>query len=392
MIACFLIVGSALAQDTWKTWLNEGVRAFKSAHYSDAAVAVQKSVDINPSAVEPRLYLASAWMNQYIPGATMPENLETASNAERGFLVVLDLDPKNVTALDSLASLKYLESQGTQVLEDKLKLLDEARGWYLRLLEVDPAKQTAHYTLGVIDWTIWYPGWNAARMRAGMRPDQPGPIEDAAVRADLRSRYQATLKDGIDHLNQALAIDPKYDDAMAYMNLLLRESADLADSRDEYQKMTLEADQWVQQALDTRKKKAEESRPTTPGVFGAVGGDAGGGHRLAGQKSAGNEPAPPPTRITVPGGVMQSKLTAQPPANYPLGAKQAGIEGDVQLSVIIGKDGSVIQVDVKSGHPMLSPAAMEAVRHWKYKPTLLNREPVEVVTLIHLNFVLDNSK
>lgn len=146
----FLLRGTALAQDTWKAWLDEGVGAFKQAHYAEAAAAFQKSVNLNPSAVEPRLYLASAWMNQYIPGADSPENLQAANNAERGFLAVLDLEPRNVSALESLASLKYLQAQATQVVEDKLKPLDEARGWYLRLLKADPGKKEAHYSLGVI--------------------------------------------------------------------------------------------------------------------------------------------------------------------------------------------------------------------------------------------------
>jgi TonB family protein len=385
IVAFFLILGSALAQDTWNAWLKEGVDAFKSGHYSDAVAAFQKSVDLNPSAVEPRLYLASAWMNQYIPGATSPENLQAANNAERGFLAVLDLDPRNVTALESLASLKYLESQAAQVLEDKLKPLDEARGWYLKVVEADPGKKEAHYSLGVIAWSTWYPAWNAARVKLGMRPDQPGPIADPAVRAELRGRYETTKLDGIDHLNKALALDPKYDDAMAYKNLLLREYADLCDSKLEYEKMKAEADAWIQKALDTRREKAEQSVRTA-----AI--------ETAGSGIAVPPPEPPteqasvPRRITVGGTVQESMLISRTPPKYPEDAKQARIEGDVLLTAIIATDGSVQQLDVKSGHPLLASAAIEAVMQWKYRPTLLNGQPVEVVTSIHFNFTLDKSK
>ena len=62
------------------------------------------------------------------------------------------------------------------------------------------------------------------------------------------------------------------------------------------------------------------------------------------------------------------------------------------LTAIIAKDGSVQQLDLKSGHPLLAQAAIEAVRQWRYRPTLLNGQPVEVVTTIHFNFALDNSK
>ncbi len=385
----FFLLGSALAQDTWKTWLNEGVRAFQSAHYREAVVAFQKSVDLSPTAVEPRLYLASSWMSQYIPGATSPENIEVAGNAERGFLAVLDLDPKNVPALESLATLKYLEAQGTPVPSEKLSQLDEARLWYLRVLEADPTRKEAHYSLGVIAWGSWYPAWNAARVQAGMRPDAPGPLVDSAVRADLRSRYDATLKDAIDHLNKALVLDPQYDDAMAYLNLLIREAADLAESPAACRTMIVEADAWVQKALDTRKAKAEQGG--LPAAGGSGGGE-GGGARLARPVQSPSEPASPPRRITVGGNVMQVKLISQTPPQYPGEAKQAGIEGEVLLQAIIGEDGSIVQLDVKSGHPTLSAAALEAVRQWKYTPTLLNGEPVEVVTLIHVNFVLGTSK
>jgi len=383
LTAFFLILGSALAQDTWNDWLNEGVRAFKSGHYGEAAAAFQRSVDLNPSAVEPRLYLASAWMNQYIPGARSPENLQFASNAERGFLAVLDLDPRNITALESLASLKYLESQGTQVLEDKLKPLDEARGWYLKVVEADPGKKEAHYSLGVIDWAIWYPPWNAARTKLGMRPETPGPMADPAVRAELRSHYEATVLDGIDHLNKALAIDPQYDDAMAYKNLLLREYADLCNSKPEYEKLKAEADALVQKALDTRREKAEQSART--GTIETTGPGIAAPEPPTESRST-------PKRITVGGGVMESMLTSRTPPKYPEDAKQARIEGDVLLTAIIARDGSVQQLDVKSGHPLLASAAVEAVMQWKYQPTLLNGQPVEVVTSIHINFVLDKSK
>jgi TonB family protein len=386
LAAFFLILGSALAQDTWNDWLNEGVRAFKSGHYGEAAAAFQRSVDLNPSAVEPRLYLASAWMNQYIPGASSPENLQAASNAERALLAALDLDSRKLTALESLASLKYLESQDVQSEADKSKLLDEARGWYLKVVEAAPGKKEAHYSLGVIAWASWYPEWNAARVKLGMRPETPGPFVDATVRATLRSRYEATVLDGIDHLNTALALDPKYDDAMAYKNLLLREYADLADSKPGYEEMQTEANALVQKALDTRREKAEQNSTIVTGETLC--------HAVAGvpPPESAAEQASPPGRITVGGGVMESKLIFQATAEYPLEAKQARIEGDVLLTATIAKDGKVMQLDVKSGHPLLACAAVEAVRRWQYRPTLLNGQPVEVVTSIHINFVLDKSK
>jgi TonB family protein len=102
--------------------------------------------------------------------------------------------------------------------------------------------------------------------------------------------------------------------------------------------------------------------------------------------------APPessvPQRIRVGGVVQQSMLISQVSPTYPQLAKDARISGVVTLNAVIGKDGTVINLSVISGHPLLIPAAMEAVRQWQYRPTLLNGEPVEVVTQIDVNFTL----
>jgi protein TonB len=73
---------------------------------------------------------------------------------------------------------------------------------------------------------------------------------------------------------------------------------------------------------------------------------------------------------------------------YPALARQAGIQGAVDLSVIIGGDGNLVHIQVKSGHPLLIPAAIEAVKQWRYQPTLLNGEPVEVLTDVEVPFTL----
>jgi TonB family protein len=96
----------------------------------------------------------------------------------------------------------------------------------------------------------------------------------------------------------------------------------------------------------------------------------------------------PPGAIRVGGNVQQVKLTSQPAPVYPPLAKQAHISGVVHLYALIGKDGAVTNLQVISGHPLLVQSAMEAVRQWTYQPTLLNGQPVEVVTQIDVNFTL----
>jgi len=86
--------------------------------------------------------------------------------------------------------------------------------------------------------------------------------------------------------------------------------------------------------------------------------------------------------------VQSARLIFQPKPVYPPLAKQARISGSVQFTAIIGRDGTIQNLTIVSGHPLLRQAAMDAVRQWRYQPTLLNGEPVEVVTQIDVNFTL----
>jgi len=109
-------------------------------------------------------------------------------------------------------------------------------------------------------------------------------------------------------------------------------------------------------------------------------------------------PSPPPVkeipkpavteRIRVGGDVQAAKLVKQLKPAYPPLARQARIQGMVRFTAVIGKDGAIHSLQIISGHPLLAQAAQDAVKQWMYQPTLLNREPVEVVTQIDVNFTL----
>src|SRR5258708_27835742 len=111
-LAILLSAFGLTAADDWRSWLNRGVEAYENAKYQEAVEYFQKSVYLNPNEVEPRLYLATAWMSLYIPGSVLHENLDIQRNAENEFNRVLQLDPRNLTALHSLASLSYQQAQG----------------------------------------------------------------------------------------------------------------------------------------------------------------------------------------------------------------------------------------------------------------------------------------
>jgi periplasmic protein TonB len=94
----------------------------------------------------------------------------------------------------------------------------------------------------------------------------------------------------------------------------------------------------------------------------------------------------PPLRVSI--GVSQSQLEYGPKPEYPQIARISRTEGTVRLQAIISRDGRIENLHVLSGHPLLIGAAMQAVRQWRYRPMLLNGDPVEVITEIDVNFTL----
>ncbi len=141
-------------------------------------------------------------------------------------------------------------------------------------------------------------------------------------------------------------------------------------------------------------KEEDTPPPSTAGVVGGVPGGVPGGASggVLGSIIGGTPTAVPkvatPQRVRVSQGVSQGLLIHQVRPSYPPLARQARIQGTVVLQAVIGKDGNIQNLKVVSGHPMLAPAALEAVKQWKYKPYYLNGEPVEVDTTINVNFTL----
>lgn len=147
---------------------------------------------------------------------------------------------------------------------------------------------------------------------------------------------------------------------------------------------------------DVKIIKEEEQPPDMgAGIAGGVpGGVAGGsmggviGGVIGGAGAAPPPPKPNVSRVRVGGAVQAAKLVNRVQPMYPPLARQTRISGTVKLHAIIGKDGTVQQLNVESGHPLLVQAALDAVRQWRYQPTLLNGEPVDVDTEIDVIFSL----
>ncbi len=236
--------------------LNKGVQSYKNAKYETAIDHFQQAVSLDPSLINARLYLATAYAQQYIPGADTPDNNRMAEQAIDQYKQVLQTDPKNINSIKGIAYL-YLQ----------MKKFDQAKEYYKKASEADPNDPEPYYSVAVIDWTETYQPRQEERAKLGMKPDESLPTKDKKVCEMLKEKNSANIQEGIDNLNKALQLRPDYDDAMAYMNLMSREKADVeCDDKDAHAADLKTADDWVDKTMATKKAKAEKQ----PGAQGIV--------------------------------------------------------------------------------------------------------------------------
>jgi len=238
--------------------LNQGVQAYKNGKYAEAVKQFKQAVELDPSSQNAQLYLATSYFIQWIPGAENPDNIKNHDMAAQEFGDVLKKEPSNPIALAMMASMAYNSAQGGTP-EQKAAALEEAKRWNLKRIEANPKDAEPYYYLGVIDWSKAYTPIQTARVQLKMASTEPGPIKDAKVRADMQQKYGADIDDGIGNLRKCLDLDKENDDAMTYINLLLRKKADLEDSPDAAKADIAQAEDWANKSIDTKKMKA--SRP-----------------------------------------------------------------------------------------------------------------------------------
>jgi tetratricopeptide (TPR) repeat protein len=227
--------------------LNKGVASYKNARYEQAIEHFKDAVELDPSLQNAKLYLAAAYVAQYIPGVDSPENLQNANGAIAQYKSVLEQDPKNVNSMKGIAGLSL-----------QMKKFDDAKAYYRKAIDLDPNDPEAYYSIGVIDWTMAFQPRMEERAKMGLRPDEP--LKDKRACAKLREKDGPAIQDGIDNLNKALSLRQDYDDAMAYMNLMYREKADReCDQPDQRAADLKTADEWVDKAMAAKKAKAEKS-------------------------------------------------------------------------------------------------------------------------------------
>ena len=226
--------------------LNKGVQAYKNAKYEDAIAHFQKAVALDPKLLNARLYLATAYAQQYIPGAETPENNQMGQQAINEYKRVLEMDPRNTNSVKGIASLYF-----------NMKKFDQAKEYHEKAKQLDPNDPEEYYSIAVIDWTQSYAPRQEERAKLGLKPEEP--LKDKKVCESLRDRNLPKVDEGIQSLNKALQLRPDYDDAMAYLNLLYREKADLECGNPDARSADLKiADEWVDKTMATKKTKAEK--------------------------------------------------------------------------------------------------------------------------------------
>jgi Tfp pilus assembly protein PilF len=241
--------------------LNKGVKSYKDNHYEQAIDHFQQAVKLDPALLVARMYLATAFVSQYIPGVDSPDNIATAQQAIDEYKKVLDANPPREQKVTCAKGIAYLYLN--------MKKWDEAKKYYRMASDLDPNDAEPYYSIGVIDWTACYQPRMEKRAALGVKPlDNLNPKNKEEKKAceELSAKNAAAIQEGMDSLNKAIQLRPDYDDAMAYMNLIYRERADVeCDDLAKRQEDLKTADHWSDEVMRVRKVKAEKAAQSQGG-------------------------------------------------------------------------------------------------------------------------------
>jgi tetratricopeptide (TPR) repeat protein len=239
--------------------LNKGVAEFKNGQYDKAVEFFKQAKDLDPNLLNARLYLATAYASQYIPGAPSEENLRHGNEAIQEYTSVLDMDANNISAIDGLASIEY--QMAGQPFEPKK--FEESKSYHQKHIAIKPQDPQPYYSIGVIDWALAYRGntemraeYNRNNVKKQVQDTAPLPPD---VRKAYAEQYDSLVEEGIKSLETAIQIKPDYDDAMTYLNLLYRRKADIVESAGERDALTKQADDLLDKVKEIKQKKAEEA-------------------------------------------------------------------------------------------------------------------------------------
>ncbi len=241
--------------------LNKGVGAFKNGQYDAAIENFKQARELDPSLMNARLYLATAYASQYIPGAPSEQNTRLGNQAVNEFKDVLSIDANNLSAIDGIGSITF-QMAGTPY---DPKKFDESKTYHQKHIEIKPNDPEPYYWIGVIDWTLAYrtnnemrAEYNKNNIKKQVKDTEPLP---ASARADYIVKVGAMVDEGIADLQKAVQLRPDYDDAMAYLSLLYRRKADMMESASERDNLENQADALLDKVKEIKQKRAEQPQP-----------------------------------------------------------------------------------------------------------------------------------
>lgn len=238
--------------------LNKGVQAFKGGQFDQAVEDFKRAKDLDPNLTNARLYLATAYANQYIPGAPSDDNIKMGQQAISEFQQVLEKDPNNLSAIDGIGSIVY-NMGGTPF---DAKKLEDSKNYHQKHIELKPSDPEPYYWIGVIDWSLAYRGNKDMReeynktAKKQIKETDPMP---PALATQFQQKYGSIVDEGIKNLQMAIDRRPDYDDAMAYLNLLYRQKADMETTPEARETDVKMADELVDKVKAIKQKKMTES-------------------------------------------------------------------------------------------------------------------------------------
>jgi tetratricopeptide (TPR) repeat protein len=262
-VLVFAAAASGCSKLKARDLLNKGVGAFKNGQYDAAIEDFKQARDLDPSLMNARLYLATAYASQYIPGAPSDANMRLGTQAITEFKDVLNVDPNNVTAIDGIGSMLY---QMASTPYDPKKF-EESKSYHQRHIELKPNDPEPYYWVGVIDWALCFrinnemrAEYNKNNIKKQVKDTDPLP---ASVRGPYGAKCGTLVDEGIAALQKSIQLKPDYDDAMAYLNLLYRRKADLVESAEQRDNFLKQADDLVDKVKEIKQRRAEQPQPAS---------------------------------------------------------------------------------------------------------------------------------
>lgn len=235
--------------------LNKGVNAYKNGQFDQAIEYFKEAKQLDPTLTNAQLYLATAYASQYVPGAPSQENINNGNQAIAEFKNILATDPNNLAAIDGIGSILY-NMGGTPF--DAAKL-NESKSYHEKHIEIKPTDPEPYYWIGVIDWSLAYRAnkdMRDAYNRTSKKPIKESDPMPSALATQFAQKYGSTVDDGITNLQKAQTLRSEYDDAMAYLNLLYRQKADMETSAEARNTDLQQADELVERVKAIKQKKA----------------------------------------------------------------------------------------------------------------------------------------